>query len=104
MKYITTVGDQEFAIEIIDDNQVSVNGKVYDIDYQNISGQPVFSLLVNGGSFLGHVYDGDEDTLQVMLRGPLYEAASSCSKRPCPAWWSKYPWKKAPRSARAMCC
>jgi biotin carboxyl carrier protein len=73
MKYITTVGDQEFTIEILGENQVNVNGKVYEIDYQNISGQPVYSLLVNGGSFLGHVYDGDEDALQVLLRGTLYE-------------------------------
>jgi biotin carboxyl carrier protein len=72
MKYITTIGDQEFEVDVISSRQVSVNGTVYDVDFEPVSGQPVFSLLVNGGSYQGHIYESDEEGVQVMLRGTLY--------------------------------
>jgi biotin carboxyl carrier protein len=74
MKYITTIDDKDYAIEILSPRQLSVNGKVYDIDFQTISGQPVFSLLVDGGSYQAAVFPGDDDTLQVLMRGALYVA------------------------------
>lgn len=74
MRYITTIGDQEYTIEILDPRQVSLNGRLYDVDFQSISGQPVFSLLVNGSSYQPAVFPGDEDTLQVLMRGKLYVA------------------------------
>jgi biotin carboxyl carrier protein len=74
MKYITTIGEKEYTIEILGSRQISVDGKVYDIDFQSISGQPVFSLLVNGSSYQPAVFPGDEDTLQVLMRGALYIA------------------------------
>ncbi len=74
MKYITTIGDQEYTVEIIGPRQVSVNGKLYSVDFQSVSGQPVFSLLVDGGSYQAAVFPGDEDTLQVLMRGALYVA------------------------------
>ncbi len=74
MKYITTIGEQEYSIEILGPRQVSVNGTIYDVDFQSVSGQPVFSLLVNGGSYQAAVFPGDEDSLQVLMRGDLYVA------------------------------
>jgi biotin carboxyl carrier protein len=74
MKYITTIGEQEYEVEILGPRQVSVNGKVYDVDFEPVSGQPVISLLVDGGSYQANVYEGDEDTWQVLLRGTLYSA------------------------------
>lgn len=71
MKYITTVGDQEFLIEIIDERHVSVNGTLYDVDFDSVSGQPVVSLLVNGKSFEAYVYE-DEQALQVLLHGRMF--------------------------------
>jgi len=68
MKYITTVNGKEFLIEIVDDQQVLVNGKALEIDFGAIHGQPVFSLLVNGRSFEGFVYPGDEQ-MEVLLMG-----------------------------------
>lgn len=73
-KYITTIGEKEFVVEVLGPREVSVNGRTYDVDFQSISGQPVFSLLVDGGSYQAHVYPGDEGTLQVLMRGTLYEA------------------------------
>jgi biotin carboxyl carrier protein len=74
MKYVTTIEDKEYSVEILGPRQVSVDGKVYEVDFQSVSGQPVFSLLVDGGSYQAAVFPGDEDTLQVLMRGTLYTA------------------------------
>lgn len=73
-KYITTIAEKEYSVEIIDSRHVNVNGHTYEVDFQSISGQPVFSLLVDGGSYQAHVYPGEEELLQVLMRGHLYEA------------------------------
>ena len=74
MKYIATINDKQYEVEVVSQRQVRVNGKTYDVDFQLVSGQPIFSLLVNGGSYQAHVFPGDEDTLQVLMRGTLYTA------------------------------
>ena len=71
MKYITTVGDKQFLVEIIDDRHVSVDGKVYEVDFESVSGQPVYSLIVDGKSHESYVAQVD-DIWQVLLRGRLY--------------------------------
>jgi biotin carboxyl carrier protein len=73
-KYITSIKGKEYTIEILESGKVSLNGQVYEMDFESISGQPVYSLLLDGGSFQADVYPGDEDTLQVLMRGVLYEA------------------------------
>ncbi len=71
MKYITTIADREFIIEIIDDNQILVDGVTYDVDFESISGQPVFSLLIDGDSHEAYVYP-DDDRWEVHLQGIQY--------------------------------
>lgn len=71
MKYISTVNDQEYTIEIIDEGQVSINGVSYDVNFESISGQPVYSLLIGGKSYQAFVYSGD-DGWEVLLQGVLY--------------------------------
>ena len=71
MKYITTIDEQEFTVEIIDEKHVSVNGKVYEIDFESVAGQPVYSLIVDGRSHESYIYPGD-DNWQVLMRGRLY--------------------------------
>ena len=73
MKYITTVEGKQFVVEIIDDKHVSVDGKIYNIDFESVSGQPVYSLIVDGKSHEAYVQQGDENW-QVLLRGRLYPA------------------------------
>lgn len=73
MKYITTVEGKEYVVEVLDARHVSVNGKVLQVDFESVSGQPVFSLLVDGKSYESYVYEGDEEW-QVLLRGRLYPA------------------------------
>ena len=71
MKYITTVEDRQFLVEIIDEKHVSVDGKVYEVDFESVSGQPVYSLIVDGKSHESYVAPGDHDW-QVLIRGRLY--------------------------------
>jgi len=71
MKYIATIDNKEFLVEIIDERHLTVNGKVYRVDFESVSGQPVYSLIVDGKSHESYVHQGDENW-QVLLRGRLY--------------------------------
>mgnify|MGYP003419037499 FL=1 len=71
MRYITNVEGKQFLVEIIDEKHVSLDGKVYEVDFESVSGQPVYSLIVDGKSHEGYAAQ-DEDNWQVLLRGRLY--------------------------------
>ncbi|HLO27597.1 MAG TPA: biotin/lipoyl-containing protein [Anaerolineales bacterium] len=71
MKYITTVEGKQFLVEIMDEKHISVDGKVYEVDFESVSGQPVYSLIVDGRSHEAYAAQGD-DNWQVLLRGRLY--------------------------------
>jgi biotin carboxyl carrier protein len=73
MNYITTIGDKEFNVEVLDSRHVSVDGKVMEVDFESISGQPVYSLLIDGKSYEAFVYSGEEEW-QVLLLGQQYPA------------------------------
>lgn len=68
MKYITTIDKQEFAIEVIDERHIRVGERLVEVDFESISGQPVFSLIVDGKSYESYVYEGEEDW-SVLLHG-----------------------------------
>lgn len=72
-KYITTIGDQQYTVELLNDGKVSVDGVAYDVDYEAMTGQQLVSLLVNGQSFDCHIYQ-DEESWHVLMRGTLYTA------------------------------
>lgn len=74
MRYITTVNDREYLVEIIDERHVSVDGCVYNIDFLQIGNQPVYSLIVEGMSYEAHAYP-DEEHWQILIQGRLYMAA-----------------------------
>lgn len=71
MKYITTIKDSEFIVEVIDEKHIGVNGKVMEVDFETISGQPVYSMLIDGKSYEAYVYQ-DEDQWEVLLLGRQY--------------------------------
>jgi biotin carboxyl carrier protein len=72
MKYITTVGDEQYTIEITDDDQLIVNGQAMSVDFETIRGQPVYSLLSDGDSHEAYVYQADGHW-EVLLNGDLFE-------------------------------
>jgi biotin carboxyl carrier protein len=75
MKYITTINDREFSVEILegDEHHIIVDGVTYEINFARAGDQPVYSLLVNGQSFETHVYPAEEG-MQVLVHGTLYQA------------------------------
>ncbi len=72
MKYITTINEQEYFVEILDENHIRINDEDLDIDFQYVQGQPVFSLIVDGTSYEAYVYE-DEGEWQVLMRGDFYQ-------------------------------
>ncbi len=73
MNYVTTIGGREYVVEIVDERHIMVNGTLCEVDFDNVSDQPVFSLLLNGQSYESYVYSGDEGW-EVLLHGSLYLA------------------------------
>jgi acetyl/propionyl-CoA carboxylase alpha subunit len=72
MKYVTTIGEREYLVEIIDEHHVLVDGVPLDVDFQAVSERTVYSLLVNNRSYEGLVYPSDEGW-QVLVLGSQYE-------------------------------
>ncbi len=72
MKYVTTIDGKEFVIEVVDERHVRVGDRLLPVDFQSVSGQPVYSLLVDGKSYESFVYQGDEDW-EVLLRGRQFQ-------------------------------
>jgi biotin carboxyl carrier protein len=69
MKYIASIEGKEYTVEIIDDKHIRVGDQLLEVDFESVSGQPVFSLIVDGKSYEAFVYPGDDQAWQVMLRG-----------------------------------
>lgn len=73
MKYITTIDGKEYVLEIIDEKHISIGEKILEVDFESVSGQPVYSLIIDGKSYEGYVYP-DENNWHVLLHGRLYHA------------------------------
>jgi biotin carboxyl carrier protein len=73
MKYVTTIGGREYLIDIIDEHNLTVDGIPYRVDFDSVSGQPVYSLLVDSQSYESFVFLEDE-AWQVLIQGTLYSA------------------------------
>jgi biotin carboxyl carrier protein len=71
VKYLTEIDGMEFPVEILDEHHVRFGEEIIEVDLASVSGQPLYSLLVNGESYEGYVYP-DDDTWQVLLLGKFY--------------------------------
>jgi len=71
MIYFAKVKDQEFIIEIGQDNKILVNGESFDIDFQRMPRSGVTSLLINQHS-LEAVVEEQDGIWQVLIRGEQY--------------------------------
>ncbi len=72
MKYVTTIDERQYTIEINRDGEVTIDGAVYPIDLRAID-EATFSLLINHASHEALV-EADNGEIQVLLRGRLYVA------------------------------
>ena len=72
MKYITTIDNKEFEIEVVDERHIRIGDRLLEVDFESVSGQPVFSLILDGKSYEAFVYQGDEDW-EVLIHGQQYQ-------------------------------
>lgn len=71
MKYITRVDNEEYVVEISQENTVLVNGEPYHMDFQQLAGSGVTSLLLNNRS-LEAVVEERDGLWEVLIKGELY--------------------------------
>jgi biotin carboxyl carrier protein len=71
MKYTARTRNNEFIIEIGQDGQVAINGELFDIDFQQIPGSGVASLLLDNRS-LEAVVEERNGHWEVLIKGELY--------------------------------
>ena len=74
MKYITTVADADFMIEVVDEKHLRVNEKLLEVDFAAVSGQPVYSLIIDGKSYEAYI-NPSEEVWEVLMLGRLYTAS-----------------------------
>lgn len=72
MKYLTTLGDQTYEIEINEEGEVLVDGERLAANFQDVAEQSVYSLILGNRSFEAHISPTPEG-LEVLLRGQLYQ-------------------------------
>jgi biotin carboxyl carrier protein len=73
MKYVTSIGDRTYRVEVVDERHIVLDGKPYEVDFTAIANQPVYSLLINGRSLEANAFP-TEDGWQVLLHGKMFEA------------------------------
>ena len=71
MKYLATVNETTFEVDINEDSYVIVDGQRYEIDFRAVGNGPLYSLLIGGNSYEGHI-EGTDDGWQVLHKGDLY--------------------------------
>ena len=72
MRYISTVGDKEFTIDINDNHNIVIDGQKYPINFQGLPGTPLFSLIINCQSYDVNI-DTAEDLYHVSFKGSIHD-------------------------------
>ncbi len=72
MKYITTIGDQQFTIDINRDDQVTVDDQVIDVNMQQMRDTTMYSVIINGQSYDVRMNERD-GVYAAQLRGQVFE-------------------------------
>lgn len=70
MRYVTTVGETQFTIDINRDGQVTVDGQVIDVDMQE-QVETMHSIIINGRSHDVRMSEGEEVYI-VQLSGEIF--------------------------------
>lgn len=70
MKYVTTVNNKQFEIEILADGSITVDGKKREVDFRAL-GPSMYSILAENVSHELTI-EQREDEIEVLMRGRLY--------------------------------
>ncbi len=72
MKYIATIENKEYVIEINRAGEVTVNGVPHTVDIQSIGRSRLFSLLVDGRSYDVYI-DEQEERYRLVMQEGIFE-------------------------------
>ncbi len=72
MKYLTTIGDEQFVIDINMDGQVTVNGEVMNADMRQMLDTTMYSLITDGESHDVRLREGDS-VYVVQVSGEIFD-------------------------------
>ena len=73
MKYLTTVNNTTYEIEINENGRITVNGEAHDVDFLTMQ-PPLYSMLLDNASFEALVEERDGQ-FHVMLLGDLFDVS-----------------------------
>ncbi len=74
MKYITTVNNKTFTVEINREGELIINDEIRKIDFHQNESNSIVSLIIDNQSY-EVIVEEHEDNYQVMITGDLYEVA-----------------------------
>jgi biotin carboxyl carrier protein len=72
MKYLATVDNRVYEIEIRGESEISLDGQAVIVDCRSMGEQPVYSLLIDGKSYEALV-DATDSGMRILLRGRSYD-------------------------------
>lgn len=72
MKYVATINDRAYVVEIGPDGRVWLDGEERRVDFQALGEETSYSLLIDNDSFEGLVQE-HRGRYQVLMRGALYQ-------------------------------
>jgi biotin carboxyl carrier protein len=72
MKYIAVINEKEYEIEIDQENQITVNGETYEVDYRLLPEDGIISLLLKNRSLEAVVDEKEDDIWEILTHGELY--------------------------------
>jgi pyruvate carboxylase subunit B len=72
MKYITTVGDEQFTIDINHDGQITLNGEVINAEMRQMLDTTMYSIIMDNVSHDLRMNEGDGVYI-VQLGGEIFE-------------------------------
>jgi biotin carboxyl carrier protein len=72
MKYVTIIGDQQFTVDINHQGEVTLNGRVVDVDMRQTLDTTIYSVIINGISHDVRMREGDGAYL-AELNGDIFE-------------------------------
>jgi biotin carboxyl carrier protein len=73
MKYVTTIGEKQFTIDINQDGQVTVDGQVICVDTQRMLDTTMYSVIIDGVSHDVRMSEG-EGVYRAEVSGDIFEA------------------------------
>jgi biotin carboxyl carrier protein len=82
MRYLTTIGETIYTIDINRENEVMVDDRSHRLDFRHIDDAGLYSLLLDHRSFEALVEEGDGE-YRVLINGVLYhvQVADERAKR-----------------------